>query len=419
MTNLISIILSLVILLVLIYIKDIQGRKHRTKEFGPLYFRLRKISRLLLIISILLFFLACFIDVKTNYYDRSWLSFITIVINALSVALITLPISISNLYSNSLKERERISYTKYVVTSIYDLKSIYKLNKAGINVIILTEDDIKSRIKTVEEKDFNRRLLNSNLIIKTSNKNFLKDLENAYHENRSLNKAYEKIRTSRGTIDNIVRTIKYNYLIYLPILLLYLDLILTGFPVLYNILVIMFIKLITTIASEYVYSKMPYDSDLMERRSFSINRYIGKQEILFIIFTSVCALFCFSLPYQHIIYESGTNELALTIFLSSLLFYNIFITYCLYSEHSLIKNFIHSIKNLRVLIFACCLFIITILINFIHILGTKNVGFQNYFITIIFGLIPVLIIEIVKFARFITVKRVKNENKNYKKHQRS
>lgn len=420
MTNLISIILSLVILLVLIYIKDTQARRYRTTEFGPLYYKLKKQYRILLIISLIVFFIAMFIDYKTNYYDKSWLSFISIVINGLSVAIITLPISILNLYNSSFHEKERISYTKYIVTNIYDLKSIYRFNKAGIKVIIVTEDDIDTKIKKVSEKDFNKRLLVNNLVVKTTNKKFLKDLEYSLHEYRNLNRAYEKITSARGSIDNLIRTIKYTHLTYIPILLLYIDLVITGFPVLYNLLLVMFMKLITTVGSEYVYKKMPFDSDLMTRKPFIEGKYVSKQEILFIILTSICTLFCYALPYQYIIYEEGTNALALTLFFSSFLFNNIFITYALYSESAIVKNIIKSLKNLRVLLFIICLLIITILINFIYIFGTKNMGLHNYFSSIFFGLLPLLVLEIVKFARYVTIKgNKKNERKNNKKYKRS
>ena len=420
MTNLLAIILSLVVLLILIYIKDTQARNIRSTEYGPLYFKLRRFNRLMSIISIIIFVIAAFIDYKTNFYEHSWMTVTRIMIDALSVAIITLPISLSNLYNSSLREKERISYTKYIVTNKYDLKKIYKFNKAGINVIVLAEEPFNTKIKTVTEKEFKKSMLNNNLVVITDNKKFLKNLDYALFEYRDLNKAYDKIRVSRGSVDNLVRTVKYNVLSYFPILLVYLNLVITNFPILYNILAIMCMKLITTIGSEYVFKKMPYDSDLMERQPYVEGKYIGVQEKFFILFTSFCAMFCYSLPYQHIAFEGGTNELALTIFLCTFIFSNIFIVYCLYSESAILKNIFKSLKYWRLVVFIICLIIVSILINYIHVIGTKNIGFHNYTSCITFGLAPILILEAIKLARFLTIKRRDyNESKNNKKSKRS
>ena len=419
MTNLLAIILSLVVLLILIYIKDTQARIGST-EYGPLYFKLRRFNRTLSIISIILFIIAAFVDYKSNYFDHSWMSATRIMIDALSVAIITLPISLSNLYNSSIKEKERIAYTKYIVTNRYDLKKIYKFNKAGINVIILAEEAFDTKIKTVKEKDFKKSMLNNNLVVITDNKKFLKNIDYALFEYRDLNKAYDKIRTARGTVDNLIRTVKYNTLSYLPIFLVYVNLVITNFPILYNILAIMCMKLITTIGSEYVYKKMPYDSDLMERLPYEEGKYISVQEKFFILFTSVCAMFCYTLPYQYIAFEGGTNELSLTIFFCTFIFNNIFITYCLYSESAIIKNIFKSLKYWRLVVFIISLIVFSILINFIHVIGTKNIGLHNYCSCITFGLAPILILEAIKLARFLTVKRRdKNESKNNKKSKRS
>ncbi len=420
MTNLISIIISLMVLLVIIYIKDIQAVKSRTKYHGALYFKLKNTNRVLIIISIIIFIIACVIDIETNNYDKSWLSFITVVLNALSIALITLPISVSNIYNSIFLEEEKILYTKYIATDIYDKKMIYNFNKAGIKVIILTKEEINAKIKKVTEKKFNQELLEDNLIITTTNKKVLKDIDYVLYEFRDLKKAYNKIERARAKMDNVARITKYNVLTYLPLLFLYLNLLITKYPIYYSILIILLMKLMTTLVSEHVYKKMNNDNDLMERTAVIEGKLIGKQEWFFILATSVITLFCYSLPYQHILSEGGSITLGLTLFLCTFLFNNIFVTYSLYSESALLKNIIKAFKNYQVILYIIYLLVITIAINFIHILGTKQLGIQNYLVSIIFGFVPVLVLEIVKFARYTTTRGVKkNESKNNKKSKRS
>ncbi len=416
MTNLLSIIISLVVLLLIIFIKDIQGRKNYNRYHGIQYYKLKNYNRVLIVLSIIIFIFVLAIDLHLNKYDHSYMSFITVVLNALSIAIITLPISLSNVYN--IKESEhKFIYAKYIVTDIYNNKLIKEFNRAGIRVIVLTKKKFRTNIKRVNEDEFERKMLSSNLIINTNNKEFVTKLDNAIYEFNDLNSLYHKIENSRGKIDNIARIIKYNILTYLPLILLYFVLTISGYPIYYNVLLILFVKLITVIATEFVYKKMPYDNDLMRRSVVIEGKMISGQEIIFLIFTAICITFCYSFPYQYILYEGGTIALAVTISLSTLFFSNIFITYCLYSESALIKNIVKAFKSLRVVLFVVALIIITILINFIHILGTKNIGLQNYFVTIAFGFLPLLVLEIIKLARFTTTKGVKKrEIKNNKKH---
>jgi len=420
MTNLISIIVSLIVLLIIIYVKDMQAVKSRTTYHGTLYYRLTNASRFLIIFSMIIFIIVCIIDVSINKYDNSWLSVITVVLNALSVAVITLPISVSNIYNSIFREEEKILYTKYVATDIYDKKMIYNFNKAGIKVIILSKEDLNTKIKTVTEKKFKEELLNDNLIIKTNDKKVLKNIDNVIYEFRDLKKCFHKIELARSKMDNVARIVKYNVLTYLPLLLLYFDLVITKYPVYYSILIILLLKLLTALVSEHVYKKMNSDNDLMERTTIIEGRLIGRQEVFFLIATCFIALFCYALPYQFVLSEGGSISLGLTLFLSTFLFNNIFITYALYSESALVKNIVKAFKNYQVILYVIYLIVITILINFIHFLGTKQMGIQNYLSSIIFGFIPVLVIEIVKFARYTTTRGVKkNESKTNKKPKRS
>lgn len=113
-------------------------------------------------------------------------------------------------------------------------------------------------------------------------------------------------------------------------------------------------------------------------------------------------------------------NLALSLLLITFLFNNIFITYTLYSESAMIKNIYKSLKNIRVIFYVISLIIISIILNFSTFLGTKNIGLQNYLVSIAFGLIPLLVIEIIKFARYTSMKGTKkNARKNNKRSKKS
>ena len=420
MTNLLSIIFSLIVLLLIIFIKDTQAQKSKNNYHGPLYYRLTNTNRFLIIISILIFIIVTIIDYNTHTYERSWMSFITVVLNGLSIAIITLPISISNIYNTVFRDEEKLLNIQYIVTDIYDKKMIYKYNKAGINVIILTTEELNTKIKTISESSYKKTIINGNLIIKTDNHNITKKLDNALYEFKNIKSCYKRIENARMKADTIARILKYNLLTYLPLALLYFLLVITKFPAIYNILIALLMKLITILATEYVYKYIPADTDLMERKPIYNGRIIGFQEIVFLIFTSVCILFSYSLPYQFVVSEGGTLNLALSLLLTTFLFNNIFITYTLYSERAMCTNIIKSIKNLRVDIYTIVMIILTILLNFIHYLGTKNIGIQNYFVCLVLGLIPLLILEIIKLARFTTGKgEKKNATKNNKRNRKS
>ena len=420
MTNILGFIISLVALLLIIFIKDIISRKSKNTYHGTLYYKLTNFNRALIILSILIFIIVAIIDYNINSYNRSWLSFITIAINALSVAILTLPISLSNIYNTIFNDEEKIADTKYVVTTIYDKKIIYKLNRAGIKVILLTTEKLDSKIKRIEPKAFKKTQINSNLIINSDDPKVVKSIPDAIYEYKNLNKGYHAIEEARAKADAIARIIKYTMLSYIPLVLLFFILIITGYPAFYNIVISILTKLLTVLTVEYVYKKMPKDNDLMNRSPIENGKIIGKQEILFIIFTCICTLFCYSFPYQYIIFNGGSINFALSILLTSFLFNNLLITYVLYSESAMIKNIIKSFKNIRMIIYLLIIIFITIIINFVTILGTDNIGVQNYFVCIVFGLIPLLILEIIKLARFTTMKgKKKNVPKNNKRHKKS
>ena len=78
---------------------------------------------------------------------------------------------------------------------------------------------------------------------------------------------------------------------YLPLLLLYFDIAITGFPLYYNVLTILVLKLMTVLVTEFIYFRMEKDVDIMARKPLKEGTFIvGKQETMFMVFSSICAL---------------------------------------------------------------------------------------------------------------------------------
>ncbi len=419
MTSILNLIMALIIFTLIIIYKIYQNKKYKESYKGELYDKSKRLIKLLYLLSIIVFIIMFIINLII-YKDYGNVSAnIKYLINALSVALLVMPLSIHKLYLTSFKDEEKYSHIKTIVTTEYNEKIIKKFNRAGINVLIITEKKIDTKIKTVTTDEFDKKQILKTLIIKTSNKNFLNKMinkENTISEFKDLNNLYNIIKKSRGTHDNYIRTLKYLIITYTPLVLSYIFLSIMGFPVVYNILLILLLKVFTIITSDYLYKYLPYDTDIMTREVKPKNILIGKQEILLCILTAFCIFFTSTFPYMFTIAQDASQELSFTLLVISYIYSNIFLTISLISESPLVKNLIKNITNWRIILYIIICIAITLLFNFTTYFGTRNIELQNYLVCIGFGLAPILIFEITKLARYTSMKGPKkNESKNNKK----
>ncbi len=411
MNLLLNTILSIIILIVLFITKIIIKRKNKNIYKDLLFTKINKLTIFLYMISFLLFVIVFFI----NLSDPLKPSFLIIIYNALSLAIITLPLSLNTLYYLSFKDEEKYSHTTTIVTNIFDKKLIKKFNLAGINVIILTKKLIDSKIKTIEENELNEKLLNKNLIIKTNKKNIFNKYNNQdkiYYEFEDLNKAYELIKHSRGVHDNYIRTIKYLITTTIPLIICYFTFIIGGFPPIYNLLLVTLFKLYTFITSMIVYRKMPYDVDIMTREPKPKDIVIGFQELLITIIVAFVYTFALSIPYTFTLSQGSSENLANTIFFTIFIYANIFITCSYLSENNIIKNIFKSLKNIYLVLYILFSIGLSLIFIFTKIFTTCNIEIQNYLSSILFALAPMLIYEITKFARYTSIKRRHKNVKN-------
>lgn len=423
MTTTINLIIASLLLILIIIYKIYQKKKYKDSYKSDLYNKSQKLIHILYLFSLLVFIIMFFLNLIIYKEYASSKSTLTYIINALSVAILVMPLSLHNLYISSFKDEEKYSRIKTIVTNIFDPKLIKKFNKAHINVLILTTEKVDTKIKTISEDEYEKKFLTKTLIIKTSNKKFLnKDInkENTIFEFDNLKNTYHKIYQARGVHDNYIRTIKYLITIYLPLVLSYIFLSLMGFPVIYNLLLVIILKLLTVLSSDYIYKKLPFDTDIMTRNVKPKNILIGKQEIILTVFNAFCIFFACTIPYMFTISQGSSEALSLTLFIITYIYSNIFLIFSLLSESFFPINIIKSLKSIRIIIYVLACIGFSLIINFTTYFDTRNIYLKNYFACVLFGMIPILIFETTKLARFTTMKgKKKNELKNNKKRKRS
>ncbi len=396
-----KILLSIMVLIVIIVYKIYQSKKYRDVYKKELYNKARKLNIILYVVSFLVFVIALFIEAKS---DKSTLN---VIINALAIAFITMPLSINTLYLVSFKDEEKINHTKTIVTNIYNADLIKKFNRAGINVIVLINKKIKTKLKVINEDEVNNSYLRKNIIIKTDNLDLLNKMNKltTYYEFASLDEAYHKIYEARGVADNYIRTIKYIINTYLPLLICYFAFLIAGFPTINNLLLILVLKLFTIVVSEVVYKKMPYDTDIGVRKPKPLYVFMGSQELFINVMESFCIVFALAIPYMFVLAQGGSINLANTIYFIVYIYINILMTYSLFSEHNILYNIFKSLKNIRIDLYVVISIAITIGINYFTYFTTRNIGLKNYFSSVLVSLVPIVIFELTKFARFTTTRK--------------
>ena len=418
MNNIVEIIFSILILIIIIILKLIINKRRSSNYEDELYKKTKKINIFLILFSILLFIISFLI----NHYIEKEINIFLNVLNSLAIAFIPLPLSIFNLYKTSIIEEDKLIYITNVVTTIKNEKYTKLFNKAGIHLIVLSQEKPKFIKESIEESAYKKTYLNTNLHIKTTSKKILSRMknDNIIYEFDNLEKLYNRIIKARGTHDNYLRTLKYNFLTYIPLLILYIILEINGFPFSYNLLLLMITKLFTTITSEFIYRHLPYDSDIQERKPNNKIIIFNFQEIVFLLIECFIINIILSIPYMNLLAQGGSIQLSNTIFYTSFIYTNIFITISLYSEQIFLKNILKVFKKISTIIYIICSILITISFNYVFIFNTKYIGLQNYAGSILMGFVSILFLEIIKLARLTKVKGVKKHGiKNNKKHRRS
>lgn len=422
MTTYIDIIIATIIFLIIIIYNLIQKHKNKNYLKKDLYKKTKLLTKILYALSGLTFIIFLIINLLINGNDTSIEATITYILNALSISLIFLPISLSTLYLKYFKDEENYSHIKTIITSKITKRLLNKYNKAGINIIVLSNNE-QLDIKSIEVTEFKKSHLKKTIQIKTDNLNLLDKYlveSTIIKETKNLDNLYNQIYNSRGIHDNYIKSFKYILTTHIPLIISNIILTILGFPPTTNILLISIIKLITIYNTDFVYKKTPYEKDIMERKTKPSNIIIVKQEILFILIESFCITFLTTIPYMGCLSGGTSFIFANTLYLLIYFYSCLFLTHSYSNDTFILINLIKSYKHLPTFIYTILFIIFIVSINFIPYLNTENVGLKNNISSMLFGLLAIILLEIIKLARFTTTKgKKKNEHKNNKKHKRS
>ncbi len=414
-------IMAFILLLIIIIYKVVVSRKNgKTKTIVAR--KERTIVYSLGIISLLFFIIELVFSIIHNGGDVSNSEAVRYFINALTIGLIVFPINIIGLYKSMFKDEEKYCNLKTVITNVFDKKIFKRLEKAHINVIYFGEEKVCD-LKELEEKEVTKKDLNKSCMIKSSDiHKFDKwlDKDTVVYEKKDLSELYLRIMLARQIYDNYIRIIKYIVITYLPIILSYVLLTMEGFPFVYDLLLIVILKIITMIMIEVLYKKLPYDNDIEVRYSKDKKILMGRQELLFMIGQGFINMFLMTIPYMLVMSVGGDINQAFSLYLLVFIYANIFGTYSLINDSFVGKIIWKNLWNIRVIFYIMIMILLSIVINFTEIFATINVGLKNYFSCMMFGLATITFNEIVKLARYRGRKgKKKNGIKNNKKSRRS
>ncbi len=408
-------IIAVILILILIVYKFLIGRKYSVKKTYVAK-KEKRITIFLTICSILVFGIVLLINIESNGEVLDINTVADYIFGALAIAILVMPINMISLYKMMFDDEEKYCNVKTIITNVISEKAIEKFNKAHINVIVVSKKKNKLKLKTIEEDEVNRSVISKNIIIRSDSLKIVDKYINkeiVLYESKDIDKLYEKIMEARGVYDNYIRIIKYLVITYLPLVLSYFLLTIEGFPFVYDILLVVLLKIITLLVVNGVYKKMPYDKDIETRYSKEPKMFMGRQEFMFMIAQGFINLFLTTVPYMLVLSEGGDIKLAFSLYVLINLFANLFGTYSMINDSFIVKIVFKNIKNVRLVIYSVILIIVTILFNYVNVFNTINVGVKNYFACLVFGIATITLNEFIKLARYNGVRRRrKNELKN-------
>lgn len=124
-----NILISIFILLGIIAYNIYLKQKYSKSYKNELYKKINKLKIFLYITSILMFFVSLIFNIINNM-DNSFNSTITYLLNSLGIAILFMPLSLTNLYEKIFNDEEKYSHIKTIVTNIIDSSYIKKFNRA-------------------------------------------------------------------------------------------------------------------------------------------------------------------------------------------------------------------------------------------------------------------------------------------------
>lgn len=210
---------------------------------------------------------------------------------------------------------------------------------------------------------------------------------------------YQKIKKSKKEYDNYVKAKRYTMSTYIPLVLSYFLFLFLSFPFTLDIETILFIKIITILADNYIYKRIPEEQDIMRKGPYKQTE--RKQEILLFLMQLSLILFAITLPYMYFLANLEQIKRAQTIYLLVTLFSNLWITLYEYRESATLLNLLKIRKQKEMVLYVFLIFSLTILYTLIK---NPSIGVQNYVACFLTSLLFLSPLEVIKLARFTKIK---------------
>ena len=193
-----------------------------------------------------------------------------------------------------------------------------------------------------------------------------------------------------------------------------------GFPVTYNLLLVVLLKLYTILSARVLFKNIPNDKIVDKLIVKPSNIILPKQEILLLTIDCFIIFFGLSLPYMYVLAKDAGILFGNTLYFTIFTIINILLPYYYMNDSSFLYNIVKYLKNIQIHIFNLISIIFIIFINHSNFFITKNIKLHNIIGCLIISIFTITSLELTKLARYISTKgMIKNATKYNKKSKRS
>lgn len=404
--------LCLFLLEILMELIDIKRKKEKVVELPDHFYSFKKMIIIAIIYSLI-------IVILNNLFGLNKLKLLDALIYFLVLLILLLPMK-SKRYLNV---KNNINYFKLscvktvIVDNINNKKIKNQLNKlhmAHLNLIIIgfnnLDSSIEKKFKKVNFKDLKASDKKENLIItgcKLQDIKTLKNRSNIYYKaNEDLDITIEKIKEARGICDNLIKCISLRKIFIYPIVISLLSASLFGFPLLWNVNILLFLSFFVNFLNRYIWPYLPFDKDIMERKPRNVEgKLFSKQEILVLTMQIITIFMALIIPFMSSLTDGGSVELANSLALNVYFWAMIFFVSIYISEQMMIINVFKSLKNIYYVLFLILTLLFELSLFYLPYCATKMVGGINYGKTLLIALVFVIWFELIKLARVMNVRK--------------
>ena len=396
-----EIIITIIIIAILLY--ENKGKQIIEKETKKLFVT----SNILTIIIFLCLFIYNLLIKET---------IINSIYKAITISLLFLPISTYITYLSYTKESKKLAYIKTVITKNLKLKEYKKLKELNLHIINISKEQ-KLNLKIIDSTKFNKRYLQKDIEINSNDFNIIDSKINEptiMKCSKNYDELYNDILSSRKIYNNYLRNISYNLKIYLTCFLSFIFLLILKFPPIYNLTLILLLKLITTLLGIFIYKKLPYDESILKKYIPIKDKVNNKEEIIINIINAFIMTFTLNIIYSYILSKGGSMKLATTIYLITFTYMNLFILYTDLNERPFLFNFFSKLFSKPYIFLNLLTIIFVLILNYTTIFNTKTIYLKNNLACLICSLIPIIFMELIKLARYLSERGNKHAIKNDK-----